>query len=342
MSEIEDVNYNISTKTELSGNNDGTDNKIILESEGINEGLNEEEKDTFDVASIKKSNLSSPKHSLFRALSTLSSSFNDNTDEYANLDKSKEKELIELDQIVVQAEAEAIAVDMQLKKLNPYFATKLQEQQQLLCFIVKSNGESDYESFSIRTLLQYIASAIKYSINDNNNTANQSNNNKNSSSQIPSLQARDLRRLDAYFGSDQDDDGHFMPAILVRKHCVLLVFDPLRTIILADRMILLVPDGGADSLISVLSDHLTTFVDKQRTIGEKTKYKDVPETRDSITESLIRTLNPEQLNFDLEKKKNISTKNYSDLNEVIEDLEEQDFNGISFEYRVYEAIFATV
>jgi hypothetical protein len=56
------------------------------------------------------------------------------------------------------------------------------------------------------------------------------------------LHPRDMRRLVTPFSASNE------PALLVRRHVMLLNFDPLRAIILRDRLLVLVPDG-ADSLL---------------------------------------------------------------------------------------------
>jgi len=66
---------------------------------------------------------------------------------------------------------------------------------------------------------------------------------------INNLRLRDLRRLDFKFNPSEEK------SVLIRRHTVLMAMDPLRAVIMADRLILIVPDG-ADSLISVLDQHM--------------------------------------------------------------------------------------
>jgi magnesium transporter len=49
--------------------------------------------------------------------------------------------------------------------------------------------------------------------------------------------------------------------ILVRWHCVLFNLDPIRAIIMSDRVILIVPDG-ADSLLSIIEDHILQWAER--------------------------------------------------------------------------------
>jgi hypothetical protein len=48
---------------------------------------------------------------------------------------------------------------------------------------------------------------------------------------------KDLRKLEEPF-----DESRNQPALVVRKYCVLLNFDPLRAVILHDRLIALLPE----------------------------------------------------------------------------------------------------
>ena len=57
------------------------------------------------------------------------------------------------------------------------------------------------------------------------------------------MHPRDLRRLTSPFSASNE------PELMVRRHVILCNFDPLRAIILRDRLLLIVPDG-ADSLLA--------------------------------------------------------------------------------------------
>jgi hypothetical protein len=59
------------------------------------------------------------------------------------------------------------------------------------------------------------------------------------------LHPRDMRRLVTPFSASNE------PALIVRRHVMLLNFDPIRAVILRDRLLVLVPHG-ADSLLSQL------------------------------------------------------------------------------------------
>lgn len=63
------------------------------------------------------------------------------------------------------------------------------------------------------------------------------------------LHPRDMRRLTTPFSASNEPD------IIVRRHVILLNFDPLRAIIVRDRLLVLVPEG-ADSLLIQLEQRV--------------------------------------------------------------------------------------
>ena len=66
------------------------------------------------------------------------------------------------------------------------------------------------------------------------------------------LHPRDMRRLVTPFSTSNE------PEIIVRRHVILINYDPLRTIILRDRLLVLVPDG-ADTLLSKLETRIRGY-----------------------------------------------------------------------------------
>lgn len=68
-------------------------------------------------------------------------------------------------------------------------------------------------------------------------------------SAVSEVSLRDLRRLDFLFNPNEEK------SVLIRRHAVLIAMDPLRAVIMADRLLLIVPDG-ADELISWLDKHM--------------------------------------------------------------------------------------
>lgn len=77
----------------------------------------------------------------------------------------------------------------------------------------------------------------------------QQNNSVDNRKNVCEIQYHDLRYLENQFHTHEE------PTVLVRKHAVLISLNPLRAIVTADRMILIVPDG-ADSLLYLLHDYM--------------------------------------------------------------------------------------
>lgn len=79
---------------------------------------------------------------------------------------------------------------------------------------------------------------------------------------IGRLQYRDLRRLEYQF------NPHEEPMVMVRKHAVIFSFTPLRAIVLADRLLFVVPNG-ADSLLRMLENHMRDWAPRNQ--GQTTR-----------------------------------------------------------------------
>ena len=69
------------------------------------------------------------------------------------------------------------------------------------------------------------------------------------------LHPRDMRRLVTPFSASNE------PELMVRRHVMLLNFDPLRAIVLRDRLLVLVPDG-ADSILIALERSVRGGIDE--------------------------------------------------------------------------------
>jgi hypothetical protein len=67
---------------------------------------------------------------------------------------------------------------------------------------------------------------------------------------VPSVKMRDLRRV-SYHHTPQS-----APCILVRKHAVLISYDPIRVIVMATSTFVFVPENENNSLIQSLIVHL--------------------------------------------------------------------------------------
>jgi hypothetical protein len=75
---------------------------------------------------------------------------------------------------------------------------------------------------------------------------------------IREIQFHDLRHLENQFHTHEE------PTVIVRRHAVLVSLNPLRAIVTADRLILIVPDG-ADALLYMLHDYMHGIVEDNDT-----------------------------------------------------------------------------
>lgn len=85
------------------------------------------------------------------------------------------------------------------------------------------------------------------------------------------MHPRDLRRLTSPFSASNE------PELMVRRHVVLCNFDPLRAIILRDRLLVIVPDG-ADSMLAELERRVRGGIEEY----ENSVFGDVEDDTSSI------------------------------------------------------------
>ena len=72
------------------------------------------------------------------------------------------------------------------------------------------------------------------------------------------LRIRDLRRLDFNLNPSEE------PSFWVRKHAVLISIDPIRAVVMASRIIIIVPPGGMDRILDILERHLADCAENNR------------------------------------------------------------------------------
>jgi len=77
---------------------------------------------------------------------------------------------------------------------------------------------------------------------------------------IREIQYHDLRHLEHQF------NPHEEPTVLLRRHAVLMSLNPLRAVITADKLVLIVPNG-ADSLLYLLHEHMHAIVEDDDVFG---------------------------------------------------------------------------
>jgi len=81
------------------------------------------------------------------------------------------------------------------------------------------------------------------------------------------LRYKDLRSL------DEDINPHLEPSVIVRRHVVLFLLEPLRLVITSTHLMLIVPQG-ADEILDILDNHLYSifsFDNKEETYDEDLK-----------------------------------------------------------------------
>jgi len=115
------------------------------------------------------------------------------------------------------------------------------------------------------------------------------------------LHPRDMRRLVFPFSVSNE------PELIVRRHVMLLNFDPLRAIVLRDRLLILVPDG-ADSILITLERALRGGIDD---LQEKSVSSDDFSSSSSLNSHSSNSENSTNVNNVLiENEHNINTKEH--------------------------------
>lgn len=151
-----------------------------------------------------------------------------------------------------------------------------------------ATGESEFKSLSLRELLSYVnehasridaqhqVSHVKAprassagnqpadSTAPGSASSNSSTSSTSSASSSRSIDAvnffrlRDLRRLEQVQTNSYGAGSSESCVVLVRRHAVLFSLEPLRAIVMADRLILIVPDG-ADSVLQVVENYMRSW-----------------------------------------------------------------------------------
>jgi hypothetical protein len=101
------------------------------------------------------------------------------------------------------------------------------------------------------------------------------------------LRLRDLRRLDFQFNPNEER------SVLIRRHAVLFAMDPIRAVVMAKRLILIVPDG-ADSLLSILDQYMKEWVSAKANVkgGAAVPHPRFNSAEDAVNPRAISTTEP--------------------------------------------------
>lgn len=128
------------------------------------------------------------------------------------------------------------------------------------------------------------------------------------------LHPRDMRRLVTPFSSSNE------PQLMVRRHVILLNFDPLRAIVLRDRLLVIVPDG-ADSILIDLEKRVRGGITEM----ENQVFGKERAAKSSITSMGMKTKSSETLR-NIESQPGDGTKQDSTLSENTDVLSDDDEN----------------
>jgi hypothetical protein len=238
----------------------------------------------------------------------------------------------------------AASLGQSLAYVSPFGARRASEKHQAVMMReILSSGEVSYPQTTLRKLLvtvNAIANAIDrklhlpISVNKTNESSREKKNHESSSAAIP-LRIRDLRHLDFLFSTSEE------PSIWVRKHAVLISIDPIRAVVMADRVVIIIPPGGFDSVLSVLERYVTDW--KRVKAHLMRRDYDSPGTTQSPwpeNNSDAAVVSTSQKSFIYAPS--METKHgFDGYSEVLSDGTPVN-TGLTFEMHVYEAILVTV
>ena len=155
------------------------------------------------------------------------------------------------------------------------------------------------------------------------------------------LHPRDMRRLVTPFSATN------VPAIIVRRHVMLLNFDPLRAIVLRDRLLIIVPDG-ADSILNTLERRLRGGLDEVENevfgVDDNEEGEDYTSNQISVDQLPSGTTGgphdskKEQDNYDILNK----TTDNDDLDNEWKDINDRNWIEMAFELQAVDAVLSMV
>ena len=96
----------------------------------------------------------------------------------------------------------------------------------VLMYEMTSDGKSEYQSRTLRELLNYVNIEAKTIDSQSNSNSKRFSEDIIEHSAVSELRLRDLRRLDYQFNPNEEK------SVLVRRHAVLFAMDPLRAVVM--------------------------------------------------------------------------------------------------------------
>eukprot|EP01038_Epipyxis_sp_PR26KG_P013461 gene13461-18057_t len=151
--------------------------------------------------------------------------------------------------------------------LRPYFRKRNKYKSLYIDALeIYPSGESGYKyTKTLTEMLSYIREEVN-KIDEqyyNNLVQSQEESRRYSQSSVHNVRLHDLQHLVHRF------NPHEEPVIIVRRHLIIISFNPIRAVVMANKLIFIVPQGS-ESLLLLLQEHLNAVVegeDKER-VGE--------------------------------------------------------------------------
>lgn len=151
------------------------------------------------------------------------------------------------------------------------------------------------------------------------------------------LHPRDMRRLVTPFSSSNE------PQLIVRRHAMLLNFDPLRAIVSKDRLLVLVPDG-ADSILIALEGRVRGGIAEMtnQVFGNMSDHDSPPSMLSHKSSEGLRTNN--RSSDRLVETDTVTTDGEDNEYGIYEweDIQKMDWQDLPFELQSVDAILQTV
>ncbi|KAL3807944.1 hypothetical protein ACHAXA_006822 [Cyclostephanos tholiformis] len=152
------------------------------------------------------------------------------------------------------------------------------------------------------------------------------------------LHPRDMRRLVTPFSSSNE------PQLIVRRHAMLLNFDPLRAIVLKDRLFVLVPDG-ADSMLIALEGRVRGGIAEMtdQVFGGVSEHDVPPVMMPNNNNKMSKSKSREALDDFYTKGEDYSDIFPEDVgNDEWQDIQRMDWQKLPFELQSVDAILQTI
>ena len=160
------------------------------------------------------------------------------------------------------------------------------------------------------------------------------------------LHPRDMRRLVTPFSTSNE------PQLIVRRHAILLNFDPLRAIVLKDRLLVLVPDG-ADSILIALEGRVRGGIVEMtnQVFGSLSDHDSPPPSSVLQPKSRLNSMKDLKRNAKSTDKltdmitvatEGVDSHHDSFGNDEWEDMQMMDWQKLPFELQSVDAILQTV